>query len=208
LNSFAHLDGTDSDVDPATSRTSSFPLGAGQRVTTIDAGYWVTSPPGTGKIGDRVWHDANQNGIQDAGEPNVSGVTVILYDAGGVAIKQTTTDQNGNYLFTDLAAGNYTVGFSNLPDGYTFTTPGLGTAATGSDANPATGRTATITLAAGQTNLDVDAGIRSAQAGTASIGNRVWFDLNNNGLQDAGEVGVQGATPLIKILLLRVCSQR
>ncbi len=53
---------------------------------------------------------------------------------------------------------------------------------------------ATITLAAGQTNLDVDAGIRSAQAGTASLGNRVWYDLNNNGLQDAGEVGVQGAT--------------
>jgi hypothetical protein len=124
----------------------------------------------------------------------VSGVTVILYNSGGTAIKQATTDQNGNYLFTDLAAGNYTVGFSNIPDGFTFTTAGLGTAATGSDANPGTGRTGTITLAAGQTNLDVDAGIRSAQAGTGSLGNRVWFDLNNNGLQDAGEVGVQGAT--------------
>ncbi len=186
--------GTDSDVDPGTNRTGAFLLGAGQRITSIDAGYWVTTPPGTAKIGDRVWLDANQNGIQDAGEPSVAGVTVTLYNSGGSAIKQATTDQNGNYLFTDLAAGNYTVGFSNLPAGFTFTTQGAGTAATGSDANPATGRTATITLAAGQTNLDVDAGIRAAQAGTASLGNRVWFDLNNNGLQDAGEVGVQGAT--------------
>ncbi|MEQ1675371.1 MAG: SdrD B-like domain-containing protein [Chitinophagaceae bacterium] len=185
---------TDSDVDPGTGRTAAFPLGAGERITTVDAGYWVTTPPGTGKIGDRVWHDVNQNGIQDAGEPSVAGVTVTLYNSGGTAIKQATTDQNGNYIFTDLAAGNYTVGFSNLPSGFTFTAPGAGTAATGSDANPATGRTGTITLAAGQTNLDVDAGIKAAQAGTASLGNRVWYDLNNNGLQDAGEPGVQGIT--------------
>lgn len=194
LNASPVTSGTDSDVDAGTGRTASFTLSAGQRITTVDAGYWVTTPPGTAKLGDRVWHDANENGIQDAGEPSVSGVTVILYNSGGTAIKQATTDQNGNYLFTDLAAGNYTVGFSNLPDGYTFTQQGLGTAANGSDANPATGRTGTITLAAGQTNLDVDAGIRSAQAGTASLGNRVWYDLNNNGLQDAGEVGVQGVT--------------
>ena len=193
-NSNVRTSGTDSDVDPATGRTATFTLASGERLTTADGGYWVTTPPGTGKIGDRVWHDANQNGIQDAGELNVAGISVTLYDGAGIAIKKATTDQNGNYIFTDLAAGNYTVGFSNLPDGYTFTTPGLGTTATGSDANPATGRTATITLAAGQTNLDVDAGIRSAQAGTGSLGNRVWFDLNNNGLQDAGEVGVQGAT--------------
>lgn len=185
---------TDSDVDPTTGRTGSFTLLAGQRILTVDAGYWVTTPPGTGKIGDRVWNDINQNGIQDAVEPSVSGITVTLYDGAGVAIKQATTDQNGNYLFTDLAAGNYTVGFSNIPLGFTFTTQGLGTAATGSDVNPATGRTGIITLAVGQVNLDVDAGVRSAQAGTSSLGNRVWYDLNNNGLQDAGEVGVQGAT--------------
>lgn len=194
LNTSPVTSGTDSDVDAGTGRTTSFTLAAGQRITSVDAGYWVTTAPGTAKLGDRVWHDANENGIQDAGEPSVAGVTVTLYNSGGTAIKQATTNQNGNYLFTDLAAGSYTVGFSNLPDGYTFTQQGLGTAATGSDANPATGRTGTVTLAAGQTNLDVDAGIRSAQAGTGSLGNRVWYDLNNNGLQDAGEVGVQGVT--------------
>lgn len=194
LNAGPLESGTDSDADAGTGRTASFTLGAGQRVSTVDAGYWVSTPPGTAKLGDRVWHDLNENGIQDAGEPSTSGVTVTLYNSGGTAIKQATTDQNGNYLFTDLAAGSYTVGFSNLPNGYTFTQQGQGTAATGSDANPATGRTGTVTLAAGQTNLDVDAGIRSAQAGTGSLGNRVWYDLNNNGLQDAGEVGVQGVT--------------
>ncbi|MBY0477814.1 MAG: carboxypeptidase regulatory-like domain-containing protein [Chitinophagaceae bacterium] len=192
LNSNVAASGTDSDVDPVTLRTATLTLAAAQRITTVDAGYWLTTPPGTGKIGDRVWLDANQNAVQDAGETNVQGVTVILYDAANTAIKMTVTNANGNYLFTDLAAGSYSVGFSNIPTGYSFTTQGGGTAATGSDANPATGRTATITLAAGQTNLDVDAGIRSTMAGTASIGNRVWNDLNNNGLQDAGEPGLQG----------------
>lgn len=194
LNTDVTTSGIDSDVDPATGRTAVITLAAGQRITTVDAGYWLTTPPGTAAIGDRVWYDTNQNGIQDAGEANVAGVTVTLFNSGGTAIRQATTDLNGNYIFTDLAAGTYTVGFSNLPDGFTFTTPGLGTAATGSDAIPSTGRTGNITLAAGQTNLDVDAGIRSAMAGTASIGNRVWYDLNNNGLQDAVEVGVQGIT--------------
>lgn len=194
LNTNVLTSGTDSDVDPATGKTATFTVVAGDRITTVDGGYWLTTPPGTGKIGDRVWYDVNQNGIQDAGEPSVAGVTVTLYNSGGTAIASAVTDKNGNYLFTDLAAANYTVGFSNLPAGFTFTTQGAGTAATGSDADPATGRTATITLAAGQTNLDVDAGIKPTMAGTGSLGNRVWYDLNNNGLQDAGEVGVQGVT--------------
>jgi hypothetical protein len=183
----------DSDVDPATGRTAAFTVAAGDRITTVDGGYWLTTPPGTGKIGDRVWNDVNGNGIQDAGEPSVAGITVTLYDGAGNVVKQTTTE-NGNYIFTDLAAGNYTVGFGNLPAGFTFTTQGAGTAASGSDANPATGRTGVISLGAGQVNLDVDAGIRPIAAGTASLGNKVWYDLNNNGLQDAGETGVQSVT--------------
>jgi hypothetical protein len=183
---------TDSDMNITTGRTNPFSLNNGQRTANVDAGFWLTTPPGTGKIGDRVWYDVNQNGIQDAGEPSMAGITVTLYDNAGVAIKQVTTDQNGNYIFTDLAAGTYTVGFSNLPQGFTFTQTGQGTAATGSDADPATGRTGNIVLAAGQTNLDVDAGLRQALAGTASLGNRVWYDLNNNGLQESGEPGVQG----------------
>lgn len=194
LNTDVQASATDSDVDPATSKSATFTLGVGQRITTVDAGYWLTTPPGTGKLGDYVWLDVNQDGIQDASEPGVGGMTVVLYDGAGTAIKQTITDQSGHYLFTDLAAGNYSVGFSNVPAGFTFTTQGAGTAALGSDANPATGRTGTVALAAGQTNLDVDAGIRSLMAGTGSIGNKVWNDINNNGLQDAGEPGVAGVT--------------
>ncbi|MCW5614303.1 MAG: hypothetical protein KIT32_04220 [Rhodocyclaceae bacterium] len=48
----------------------------------------------------------------------------------------------------------------------------------------------TVTVAAGETNLDLDAGIYE----TASLGDRVWVDSNANGVQDAGEVGKAGVT--------------
>ncbi len=51
------------------------------------------------EIGNRVWSDADSDGIQDAGENGISGVTVDLYKA-GVKVGTTTTDVNGNYFFT------------------------------------------------------------------------------------------------------------
>ncbi|MEC7795424.1 MAG: SdrD B-like domain-containing protein, partial [Pseudomonadota bacterium] len=68
------------------------------------------------------------------------------------------TDANGNYLFENLEAGDYKVDF-DLPAGtFGFTTQDVGDDALDSDAD-ASGQTATITLAAGENNLTVDAGI-------------------------------------------------
>lgn len=69
-----------------------------------------------GQIGDFVWNDANNNGIQDLGEFGIPGVLVTL---GGDASATATTDANGNYLFTGLSAGNYTVTVGAGPTGYT-----------------------------------------------------------------------------------------
>lgn len=59
------------------------------------------------------WNDLNGNGVQDAGESGLAGWTIYLdqnnnskLDAGETS---TLTDANGNYSFTDLAAGTYTV---------------------------------------------------------------------------------------------------
>ena len=37
-----------------------------------------------GEIGDFVWLDLDGDGVQDAGEPGLGGVTVELRDSGGV----------------------------------------------------------------------------------------------------------------------------
>ncbi|MCI5210474.1 MAG: hypothetical protein D3910_17175, partial [Candidatus Electrothrix sp. ATG2] len=78
----------------------------------LDADFWytTTTPPTTGTIGDRIWNDANGNGIQDMGESGIGGVTVNLKDSGGAIIDSRTTGPDGSYLFTGVTAdANYTV---------------------------------------------------------------------------------------------------
>jgi len=70
------------------------------------------------EIGNRVWEDTDGDGVQDPGEPGVSGVTVELQDAGGTLIASATTDANGNYIFsndpngTSNASHKYNLGIS------------------------------------------------------------------------------------------------
>jgi hypothetical protein len=193
-------DFTDSDIN-GSGVTPRFIVGGNNIADmTWDAGMFLTSAPGTASIGDKVWNDLDGDGIQDAGEPGMPGVAVTLYNNAGSPIDTVYTDINGNYLFPNLAAGNYTVGFSNLPAGFAFTGQDLGgNDNTDSDVNPGTGRTGTIVVAAGAAITNVDAGLRQGTpAGTASVGNRVWYDMDNNGLQDAGELGVSGVTVTLR----------
>ncbi|MEZ0607260.1 SdrD B-like domain-containing protein [Fibrella sp. WM1] len=76
--------------------------------------------------GDFVWLDTNKDGIQDLGELGISGVKVELYkdNGDGVADKTTdtfvgftVTDGSGNYLFPNLAPGDYFAVFYP-PSGY------------------------------------------------------------------------------------------
>ncbi|GAA3402318.1 SdrD B-like domain-containing protein [Paenibacillus hodogayensis] len=183
----------DSDADVTTGKTATITLAKDEANMTIDAG--LIEPRAS--LGDRVWIDFNENGVQDAGEPDLANVTVRLLDASDNVLATKTTDTNGNYLFDKLWAGTYKVQFV-LPDGkHKFTVKGASTAtpATDSDANTATGKTDSIELAHGESNMKIDAGVIQARS---SIGNRVWIDDNANGVQDAGEPGKNGIT--VKLL--------
>ncbi len=53
------------------------------------------------EIGNRVWLDRDDDGIQDAGEDDLPGVTVRLHVAGGgTPLATATTDASGNYYFS------------------------------------------------------------------------------------------------------------
>ncbi len=164
---------------------------AGSNDHTLDAGFVAPA-----SVGNFVFSDLNGNGVQDAGEPGINGVTVTLYDNQGAVIATTTTTAvggvAGQYSFTGLLPGTYSVGFT-LPTGlgYAFSPADQGgDDTTDSDANAATGRTPTFTLIAGQNNTTIDAGLVQ----TLSLGNQVFNDANNNGIRDAAEVGIAGVT--------------
>lgn len=181
-----------SDVNIGTQKTDVVTLGPGEDKLSVDMG--ILPPAGSAALGDLVWFDLNNDGLQTAGEPGVQGVMVTLYNGAGNAEANTTTDVNGNYHFVGLAPGIYNVGFENLPVGYDFATynadaNGINGSAN-SDADSLNGLTQTVTLAAGDNNLNLDAGIVSLTI--ASVGDYVWFDKDQDGIQDGNESGVGG----------------
>ena len=183
-------DAADSDID-ATGLTGRYTLASGAAVTTVDAGFFRPA-----SLGDRLWLDANANGQQDAGEQGLAGQTVTLVGGGADGVigtaddtaLSTTTDAGGLYRFTDLAPGvQYQVQFGK-PEGYLFTGRDRAGDGVDSDADTATGRTQIVTLGSGQADLSLDAGVYQ----TASLGRRVWLDLDGDGVQDANETGLAG----------------
>ena len=175
----------DSDLD---SQTDVPGLGAGDSHLTADFGY-----TGTGTIGDTIWWDLDGDSVLDADEPGFPGVDVTLNWVGldGIAgnaddqVFTTTTDTSGGYLFENLPPGSYEVVIdeTDLPPGVFATADPDG----GSDG------TSALVLGDGEANLDQDFGYR----GVGSIGDHIWYDLNNDGIQDLDEPGLGGVDVVV-----------
>ncbi len=185
-------DAIDSDVDPATSRTGTFSLTQGsQNYTLMDCGMWA---PGT--VTTFVWDDQDADGIQDAGEPGLANVTVTLRTSGGSVLQTTTSDANGIATFNNVPTGALLrLGFVR-PTGHTFTSADQGSDdAIDADVDPATSRTGTFSLTQGSQNYTLmDCGMWAP----GTITTFVWGDVDNDGIQDAGELGLQNVTVTLR----------
>lgn len=95
-------------------------------------------------LGNRVWHDKNQNGVQDPREGGIGGVCVHLLNENGTLLQQITTDSNGYYGF-DVEMGEYVIEFEK-PDWLEFAEKNVGDEGSDSDVDQASGRTDTIDL--------------------------------------------------------------
>ncbi|MEI8374698.1 MAG: SdrD B-like domain-containing protein, partial [Planctomycetota bacterium] len=146
-------------------------------------------------VSGTVWNDsANNDGVKQAGEPVLSGVTVQLSGSDDRANDVETsakTNAQGAYAFASLRPGTYklTVG---QPTGYI---PGKVIA--GSEptvvASPPT-----LVGGQGQIQFSVDpgnigTGNNFAELRPASLSGYVWDDTaNNNGVKQTGEPGIAG----------------
>ena len=147
---------------------------------TDDSNYIAAAVP-VWNLGDYVWLDENSDGVQDATEPPLAGVDVILTDATGAVLGTETTDAAGSYLFTGLVDGTYTVTVdtATLPAGVSPTF----------DADGGLDNTSTTTIA-GADDLDQDFGY--VEDPLFSFGDYVWLDANEDGIQDATESDLAG----------------
>ncbi len=63
-------------------------------------------------IGDFVWNDVNDNGLQDPGEIGIGGVAVDLLDTSSTVLASTVTDAAGKYSFAVADPGTYVLRFT------------------------------------------------------------------------------------------------
>ncbi|EGQ4410208.1 adhesin, partial [Staphylococcus pseudintermedius] len=148
---------------------------------TVDQGFYQTETP-THNVGDKVWEDLNKDGIQDQNEPGIANVKVTLKDADGNVVDTRTTDDKGNYLFEKVKEGEYTIEFET-PEGYTPTQTGQGRVSTDSNG------TSSLILVEGNDDLTIDSGFYKEPV-THKVGDKVWDDLNKDGIQDDNEPGI------------------
>ena len=54
------------------------------------------------QIGNRIWFDKDQDGVQDADEVALPNIKVALYDSTGIKVSEVTTNAMGEYYFDTL----------------------------------------------------------------------------------------------------------
>ncbi|MDR0840101.1 MAG: hypothetical protein LBN26_01780 [Christensenellaceae bacterium] len=194
----------------------------GAAQTAGDTGTFTVTAPGDAHVNaglykfvtikGKVWLDRNSDDGQMLGEDGQAGVVVTLYTSAGdrvndyytgAAAYTATTGADGLYEFRNVPfAGNpvYEVRFNktNVRDNfetYSWTDPAGDSDATifTPDETVDDAKTTTIayTTAPYTTTTTKNAGIKPV---ANSIGNYVWLDVDNNGIQDAGETGISGVT--------------
>jgi hypothetical protein len=185
---------------PLDNRSTSALTVAAPNDLTNDFSYApVEHTPSTGLIGDTVWFDVDGSGGPTQGsEPGIEGVMVQLLDEGGNLIATTTTDENGHYYFGGLPVSVDGVSYQVKIADSNFLVGGVLQGMTNSYAAGAAlgnlGLIVTLTdIAPNNVNLLQDFSYK-VSATPGSIGNLIWEDLNANGIQDAGEPGIDGVT--------------
>ncbi len=144
-------------------------------------------------ISGRVYKDADGDGVRDASEPGLAGITVYLdaNDSGTLDLGEPsmvtladqfftpTVDETGTYSFTHLVHGTYHVREIVPPE---------------LSATPATESHKVVPLAPGEQRIDVDLGNVYRPSEIHGI---LFYDVNHNHVQDGGEIGIGGATVYI-----------
>lgn len=120
-------------------------------------------------VGDFVWMDKNKNGIQEADEPGVPNIRVVLFDSLLNNIASKYTDANGHYLFDQVkvpATGSkgFIIGFYNIPADHKYSNEVTDAQfqEKNSKPDPISGRTKVFSLVAGMVRTDIDAGLVDA----------------------------------------------
>ncbi|WP_448749363.1 SdrD B-like domain-containing protein [Actinomyces sp.] len=135
-------------------------------------------------ISGTVYLDQNRDKAKDGGDIAQSGVTVKLVDASGAVVATTTTDADGNYSFTGLNDGTYTVQVDK-------TGPLASTEQTEDPSGNGDSRSQAITF----TRSDPDVtNVNFGYAEDYTVSGTVYYDKDRSETLNNGEPGFDGIT--------------
>ncbi|WP_295762062.1 SdrD B-like domain-containing protein [Undibacterium sp.] len=126
-----------------------------------------------------VYLDANKNGIRDAGEVGISGIAIAL---GGSVNRSAVTDAQGNFTFSGLFAGTYTLS-ETQPFQYVDGNDASGSL--GGTLNAPKNTISNISLSAGTHGSAYLFGEKPVSQ--SSLSGTVYADNNKNGIYDVSE---------------------
>jgi len=165
------------------------------------------------ELSGRIFHDTDGDNTEKKAsggyEPGIAGQEVKLLNVYGHVIKTTHTDHAGNYKFSHLPAGTYTIQFPAAIGQKALVEKDVGDYRFDSDADQHTGKTIQIHLGKGQTQCDIDAGYRVIGDGTVEGSNGDdTIDLQYTGdpegdRVDAGDAILPGAAPDDDLILAK-----
>ena len=140
------------------------------------------------RLSGKVYYDANESSSFDNGEEPFKDITVELLGADGSVVATTKTDADGNYSFTGLDAGTYTVKVTKAGDiaELTQTEDPDGTKDNASGA---------ITLNA---DNPVRENVNFGYIKKHAISGNVYLDQNRDKTKNTGDIDLSGVT--VKLL--------
>ena len=136
------------------------------------------------RLSGKVYYDANDSSSYTDGEEGFKDITVELLRPDGSVVATTTTDADGNYSFTRLAAGDYTV---------KVTKAGAIADLTQTEDRDATkdSTSGTVTLNAGN---PVQENINFGYVKKHAISGTVYLDQNRDKTKNTGDIAQSGVT--------------
>ena len=116
------------------------------------------------------------------GKVGIEDVTIQLFDADGTLIAETLTDENGDYEFTGLEPGNYSI-VEIQPEGFLDAEESIGSVRGLQVGSATNDRFTNIVLNAGDQGVNYD----FCEHVPASLWGTVWHDANNDGVLGTNE---------------------
>ena len=144
-------------------------LSSGQSIAGLNFGDFQTDT-----FSGEVYNDFNGNGALNGGEPGLSGWTVNLLNGSNQVVATATTDSNGDYAFSGVGPGTYSIAVVEQTGFVQSSTPA----------------TFAETAASGHSVANLDFG----QFQTVTLSGEVFHDVNGDDKPESGEAPLPGWT--------------